>query len=74
LLLALRPGSVRLDRVEAGTRRPLSELWPALRQAGVVAVSPNGVLGDPTGASAAAGEALLAGWTQDLLQAVEGWP
>jgi creatinine amidohydrolase len=74
LLLALRPAGVRLDRVEVGTRQPLNELWPVLRQAGVGAVSPNGVLGDPTGASVAAGEQLLAGWTTDLLRAVEGWP
>jgi creatinine amidohydrolase/Fe(II)-dependent formamide hydrolase-like protein len=32
------------------------------------------VLGDPTGASAPAGEALLAEWTEDLRRAVEGWP
>jgi creatinine amidohydrolase len=74
LLLALRPAGVRLDRIEAGTRQPLIELWPALRRAGVAAVSSNGVLGDPTGASAAAGEALLAEWTEGLLQAIEGWP
>ena len=74
LILALRPAGVRLDRVEAGTRQPLDELWPALRRAGVAAVSTNGVLGDPTGASAAAGEELLAEWTEDLLRAVEGWP
>jgi creatinine amidohydrolase len=74
LLLALRPAGVRLDRIEAGTRRPLPELWPALRQAGVGAVSANGVLGDPTGASAAAGEQLLAEWAEDLLRTVAGWP
>ncbi len=74
LLLALRPGSVRLQRAEPGNRQPLDELWPALRQSGVAAVSTNGVLGDPTGASAAAGERLIAVWTQDLLQSIAGWP
>jgi creatinine amidohydrolase len=74
LLLALRPASVRQDRIEAGTRRPLPELWPALRQAGVGAVSANGVLGDPTGASVAAGTRLLAAWTEDLLRSLAGWP
>jgi mycofactocin precursor peptide peptidase len=33
---------------------------PLLRQSGVRAVSPNGVLGDPAGASAAEGARLLA--------------
>jgi creatinine amidohydrolase len=74
LLLALRPADVRLDRVAAGTRLPLSELWPDLRSHGVAGVSANGVLGDPTGASAAAGEQLLAQWTEDLVRSVAGWP
>jgi creatinine amidohydrolase len=74
LLLALRPGSVRTDRVEAGSTQPLNELWPALRQAGVGAVSANGVLGDPTSASRAVGEHLLAAWTEDLCRSAEGWP
>jgi creatinine amidohydrolase len=74
LLLALRPDGVRRNRIEAGTRQPLTELWPALRHAGVAAVSANGVLGDPTGASATSGTQLLAAWTDDLLQSVEGWP
>jgi creatinine amidohydrolase len=33
---------------------------PLMRKRGVRAVSPNGVLGDPSGASAAEGERLLA--------------
>jgi mycofactocin precursor peptide peptidase len=74
LLLALRPGRVLLERAEPGNRQPLDELWPALRNRGVAAVSANGVLGDPTGASAAAGERLLAAWTEDLLRSIAGWP
>ena len=46
---------------------------PALRAGGVSAVSPNGVLGDPTGASAAEGEALLAAATADLCTVVDQW-
>jgi creatinine amidohydrolase len=74
LLLVLRPAAVRRDRLEAGARQPLPELWPALREDGVMAVSSNGVLGDPTGASAAAGEQLLAKWTGDLVRSLAGWP
>jgi creatinine amidohydrolase/Fe(II)-dependent formamide hydrolase-like protein len=38
---------------------------------GVRAVSANGVLGDPGGASAEEGERILARWTRDLLAAVD---
>lgn len=71
LLLALDPPSVRLDRAEAGDRRPLAELLPALRAGGVAPVSPNGVLGDPSGASAEEGDALLDALSRDLLAAVD---
>ena len=37
------------------------------------AAAPNGVLGDPTGASAAEGQALLAALTDDLVAVVDGW-
>jgi len=73
LELALAPGRVRLDRAEAGNSRPLTELMPGLRRSGVRAVSPNGVLGDPAGASAAEGAALLARLGADLLAAVNAW-
>ena len=73
LQLALDPGRVRLDRAERGNTRPVAELMPALRESSVQAVSPNGVLGDPAGASAAEGGALLAGLLADLLAAVRSW-
>lgn len=60
LLLALDPTIVRLERAEPGVTEPLAALLPALRAGGLAAVTPNGVLGDPTGASAEEGEALLA--------------
>lgn len=66
LLLAIAPGLVRADRAEAGERRPLPDLLPALRAGGVGSVSPNGVLGDPCGASTAEGRATLAELTADL--------
>jgi len=71
LLLALDPGCVRLDRAEPGATAPLAELIGDLRSGGVAAVAPNGVLGDPTGASADEGAALLAAITADLLAAVD---
>lgn len=74
LLLALDPRAVRADRVEAGATEPLAELMPALRAGGVRAVSGNGVLGDPRGASAAEGERVLEALTADLAAAVDAPP
>ena len=73
LALALVPGLVRRDRARVGNRRPLPELMDELRRSSVRAVSPNGVLGDPTSASAAEGSALLARLGQDLAEAVSRW-
>lgn len=56
LLWHLAPAAVAGDQAEAGAVAPLSELLPTLRRQGVRAVTPNGVLGDPHGASAEAGE------------------
>ncbi|MEM9133076.1 MAG: mycofactocin biosynthesis peptidyl-dipeptidase MftE [Actinomycetota bacterium] len=58
LLLAALPHLVRGDRAEPGTTTPLTELLPRLRAEGVAAVAPNGILGDPTGATADEGDAL----------------
>jgi len=67
LMLHLRPDSVRLDRLEVGNTAPLALLLPHLRDGGVRAVSVNGVLGDPRGASAAEGARLLEAMTQAAL-------
>ncbi|MBA3523288.1 MAG: mycofactocin biosynthesis peptidyl-dipeptidase MftE [Geodermatophilaceae bacterium] len=73
LMLALRPDSVRLAHAVPGATEPLGELMPRLRADGVSAVSPSGVLGDPTGASAAEGIALLAEMAVRLGAAVDAW-
>src|SRR6478752_7527268 len=49
---ALPPAAVALDAAAPGNDRPLTELDDRLRSDGVRAVSSNGVLGDPSGASA----------------------
>jgi mycofactocin precursor peptide peptidase len=66
VMLALAPGAVLLDAAERGEVRPLGQILPLLRERGVRAVSANGVLGDPAGASAAEGEQLLAGLVDGL--------
>lgn len=68
LMLHLRPESVRLDLAEAGNTQPLRELLPAMVARGVAAVSPNGVLGDPGGATAAEGERVLEAMVADVLE------
>lgn len=70
LLLAIDPTLVRPAEARPGERRPLGELATTLRADGVLGVSPSGVLGDPTGASPAAGHALLDACVEDLLAAV----
>jgi mycofactocin system creatininase family protein len=71
VMLALAPGAVRLDAAERGDVRPLGEILPLLRERGVRAVSANGVLGDPAGASAAEGEHLLARLVDSLSAAID---
>jgi creatinine amidohydrolase len=73
LMLALAPQTVRLDRAAAGATLPLPELLPRLRAGGVRSVSPNGVLGDPAGASADEGHRLLAELGHQLVSAVAAW-
>jgi creatinine amidohydrolase len=73
LVLAIDAHLVRTDRAEAGATAPLAELAPRLRADGVRAVSPNGVLGDPTGATESEGRTLLETLRDQLVAAVDGW-
>jgi len=67
IMLALKPDEVRLAAAAPGETRPLPQIMADLRTHGVRPVSPNGVLGNPTGASAAEGERLLALLVEDLI-------
>jgi mycofactocin precursor peptide peptidase len=73
MLLALRPSMVRTERGVPGDRRTLTELMPLLRAGGVRAVTPTGVLGDPAGATAAEGAALLDRLAAQLAEMVARW-
>ena len=73
LLLDVAPSVVRMARAEAGAMAPLTALMPALRAGGVASVTPNGVLGDPTGASRDEGSRLLDSMSADLANAVDAW-
>lgn len=73
VLLHLSPELVNLERAAAGNVAPIATLLPTMRAGGVAAVSESGVLGDPRGASAAAGDALVEGLTARLADAVTRW-
>jgi mycofactocin system creatininase family protein len=73
LVLAVRPDLVRLDRAEAGETADLATIGSRLRAHGVRAVAPNGVLGDPTGASPAEGAEILRRLVDDLEGCVTDW-
>ncbi|MBM0126924.1 mycofactocin biosynthesis peptidyl-dipeptidase MftE [Pimelobacter simplex] len=70
LMLHIAPWNVWLDRAEMGNTGTLAELLPLMMAGGVKAVSPNGVLGDPTGASAEEGATVLASMVADVVDAV----
>jgi mycofactocin precursor peptide peptidase len=71
--LALSPARVRSFSAAAGNTAEVGTLVAAMRDGGVRAVSPNGVLGDPAGASAAEGAALLDTALDELCAFVDGW-
>lgn len=73
VMLAIAPERVFLEHAEPGVTTPLRDLFPRLRSEGVSAVSPNGILGDPSGASAVAGEQLLEQALQALVAIVDAW-
>ena len=52
LLLHLSPDLVHMSLAETGNLSPIADLMPGMRSGGMVAVSQNGVLGNPVGATA----------------------
>lgn len=70
LMLAIEPDVVRLQLAAPGRTEPIERLLPRLRVEGVRPVSSSGVLGDPTGASAEEGRALLDRLAVELAAAV----
>ena len=68
LMLHLRPEAVRLDVAEVGNTQSLREILPAMMSGGVAAVSANGVLGDPAGATAEEGARVLEAMVEDVVR------
>lgn len=71
LLLTIAPHLVDVAAIETGDVRPVGEIAAELRAGGVHAVSRNGVLGDPSGATLEDGTQLLDMLTDDLVASVE---
>ncbi|MCU1600811.1 MAG: putative creatininase [Frankiales bacterium] len=72
LQLALDANRVGSSR-DPGATDSLADLMPALRRGGLRAVTDNGVLGDPTGATAEEGQALLLEALDELEKTVIAW-
>jgi creatinine amidohydrolase len=73
VMLAIDPSRIQLERAVAGNPVSIDRLMAELVRSGVRHVSPNGVLGDPMGASAAEGERLLDSAALDLVRRVSDW-
>ncbi|MDX1888256.1 mycofactocin biosynthesis peptidyl-dipeptidase MftE [Mycolicibacterium sp. 050158] len=73
VLLHISPDAVDTDRWVVGDQTPLRELMPRLREGGVAAVSPVGVLGNPTTASATDGSRIFAEMVDDCARRVMAW-
>lgn len=73
VLLHLWPQLVHTDRFAPGNTAPLGQLIGPLRGRGVAAVSESGVLGDPTTATAEAGEAILAAMVAGCTRRILRW-
>ena len=73
ILLAIAPEVVRIELAAPGDTRSWAEMEADIVAGGVVAVSPSGVLGDPTGASAEEGARLVDDLVAGLAAEVARW-
>ena len=73
VLLHISPEVVRTGEWVIGNETPLADLMPRLRNGGVSAVSPVGVLGNPTTASADEGSRIFAEMVESCRRRVAAW-
>ena len=73
LLLAIDPSCVRVDALEPGSTDAIGDVLDRLRVDGVRAIAPNGVLGDPTAATAAEGSTVLEALVSELRTRLDDW-
>jgi len=73
VLLHISPLEVRIAESRPGNSSPLVDLMPSMRRGGVAAVSEVGVLGDPTTATAEAGEQLFDEMVDGCVDRIVRW-
>ena len=66
VMLHIEPAKVQIDRIEPGTIGDASSLVAQMRTSGIVGVSTNGVLGDPTTATSEHGVAVMKLYSSSL--------
>jgi creatinine amidohydrolase len=71
LMLHLAPELVDLTRAAPGNTAPIGELLPGIIAGGVAAVSPSGVLGDPTAATATEGMRVMGEMVAEVTALIE---
>lgn len=71
LMLHIAPHTVDLSSAGKGNVAPLADLMAEMASKGVRGVSPSGILGDPTGASASEGRALLETMVSDVCRRID---
>lgn len=69
----LYPDVVDWARVSAGRTTPIADMSNDLRRHGVRFVSENGVLGDPSDATAELGRAIFDRWCTELVESIVRW-
>ena len=73
VLLHLSPEAVRTADIGPGNTEPLEAILPRLRDGGIAAVSPSGVLGDPTTSTAESGERIFTAMVAGCLERIQRW-
>ncbi|MEX0767386.1 MAG: creatininase family protein, partial [Microthrixaceae bacterium] len=73
MLLHIDPNCVRTGSYEVGSTARWRDISEKVMAEGLAAVTPNGVLGDPRGATAKEGEQICADLLVDLQQFVADW-
>ena len=73
VLLHISPDVVSPYECVVGNDAPLAELMPALRNGGVASVSPIGVLGNPTTASAEEGARIFSEMVEACVRRIVSW-
>lgn len=73
LMLAIDPEAVRIEEIRPGPTPLLAHVLQDLRERGVIAVSPTGVLGDPVNSDVELGRRLLQEWEDLLVERVRTW-